>query len=145
MSGERRMKRTRGKNHPRQLKERAYTLVTKDGHSYREVAEILGITDAAIIYRFCQQIQRDNAIMPIPEKKIDADIPVPDRKPTRYYLRLAFRMNEGDSIYWDTPAEGRRMYRALRDMGFLGRTRSEGKGMRVWKLRDLDARPNKGR
>lgn len=133
-------KRVRGKNYPRQMKERAYTLVTKDGHSYRDVAEILGIPDSSIVYRFCQQISREAAITPVKEAVIETDIPVPDRKPTRYYLRLAFRMNEGDSIFFTTPAEGRRMYRAIRDMGFFGRTKQEGSGMRVWKLRDLDAR-----
>lgn len=132
-------KKARGKNVPWHVKERAYVLVTKDNHSYRDVAEILGVRDAALIYRWVEAVSRDRASLPIAEKTIDTTIPIPDRKPARYYLRLAYRMNEGDSIYFEAPAEGRRMYRALRDMGFLGRTRTEGKGMRVWKLSDLDA------
>lgn len=137
-------KKARGKNVPWHVKERAYVLVTKDNHSYRDVAEILGVRDSSLIYRWVEAVSRDRASMPLAEKAIETTIPIPDRKPARYYLRLAYRMNEGDSIYFEAPAEGRRMYRALRDMGFLGRTRTEGKGMRVWKLYDIDAVPSSG-
>lgn len=135
---EKKAKKTRGKNIPWHVKERAYTLVTKDGHSYRDVAHILDVKDAALVFRWCKIVSQDKGMTAPKEKVIDTDVPVPDRKPMRYYLRMAFRMNEGDSILFDTPAEGRKLYRALRDMGFFGRTQSEGKGLRVWKLRDLD-------
>jgi len=129
---------TRGKAIPREIKERAFQLVAVDGLSYREVAGIVGINDASSVFAWVKAIEREKQIENLSEPNIDKNLPVPPRKPTRYYLRLAFKLNEGESILFPTHSEGRRMYRALRDMGFYARSKQEGKKMRVWKIADLD-------
>ena len=129
---------TRGKAIPREVKERAYQLVASDGLSYRDVAGIIGCNDASLIYKWVKAIERESAIKRLSDPKIETNIPAPPRKPHRYYLRLAFKMNEGESIVFSTHSEGRRMYRALRDMGFFARSKQDGTKMRVWKVADLD-------
>ena len=129
---------TRGKAIPREIKERAYQLVAVDGLSYREVASIVGINDASSVFAWVKAMEREKAIQNLSDPKIDKSTPVPPRKPTRYYLRLAFKLNEGESILFPTHSEGRRMYRALRDMGFYARSKQDGNKMRVWKIADLD-------
>lgn len=62
-------KKRRGKNIPWHVKERAYVLVTKDGHSYRDVAHILDVKDAGTVYKWVEAVSRDKASQAPPEKR----------------------------------------------------------------------------
>lgn len=69
------------------------------------------------------------------ELKIEKNIPIPmSRNDHRQYIRLAEKMEIGDSIFVEKLALKETLRTALKKVKFLTRTKKEKNGWRVWRV-----------
>lgn len=68
---------------------------------------------------------------------IDSDVPPPAPRTKRgKWVRLATKMEIGDSVLLNDYTESNSLYRALERLGFGARTARDNGGIRLWKLAD---------
>lgn len=66
---------------------------------------------------------------------IDSNVPPPPPDTKRgKWVRLAHKMDIGDSVLLDNLTESNSLYRALERLGFGARTARDNGGIRLWKL-----------